>query len=421
MIADYRIKIDWTFVFLILCPIFYVFGEDLRSVQASFFQVSIIILVGLMHVNKYLGLFLVWCGFQAVFMTQSDPFTVTNLFFGLIAYQFIVKCSNVSEFKKYFYVFLGILALNILWCVRQKFNIDPIFSIADYDKQQKFSDVSGFFGLPAFLGNYASPLMPLALITGYWGVPFVLAALFFSKSSFSVISCFGGVLFFLWFRKRLFFWIALLVLGAASLAYVVKYDLPTGEFPRRLKVWKLIEREAFKEPFFGHGAGSFKKNVFVEAMPSHEIYKAENFEMLKRFLVVEAVKKEKKPLATYINTTLNPGNQNEVRKEMQKEGMDYSIWDHAHNEYLQIFYDSGILGILILLFYFKDLYKRFLDYGRKNTAALALMSAVVAILLVSAGHFPSELARLAGPYLCLFAFLELALIHAKKQKEAVWA
>ena len=421
MIADYRIKIDWTFVFLIFCPLFYVYGQDMREVQASFFQCSIILLVGLMHCNRYLGLFLIWCGFQAVFMKNADPYVVTNIFFGLMAYQFIVKCSNVSELKKYFRVFLGVLALNVFWCLLQKFNIDPIFSMRDFDKQQLMSEQSGFFGLPAFLGNYASPLISISLASGYWGVLFVLPALFVSKSSFSVISALFGVLFFLWFRKRLFFWVAFAVFGILSIVYVLKFDLPTGDFNRRLNAWKVISRAAFEAPYFGHGIGSFKNDFFIEFTKNHKTVRARNFEQVKMFLATETIKQANPPLAQYIVSTLRPETVGQVKKEMQKRELDFEVWEKAHNEYLHIFYETGLVGILILFFYLKDLFKRFWEYGRKNTGILALAASAVSILLVSAGHFPFQIARLAGPYLCLLAFLDLALIHAKKQTESTWA
>src|SRR3990167_1698977 len=265
-----------------MTPLFYITNQDLRIVQTSFFQCSVIVLVGLMHVNKYLGFFLIYCAFQSLFVKQGDTSTGTNIVFGLVAYQFIVKCSNVSEFKKYFYALIAVLILNCFWCLRQYYNLDPIFSMVDQNHQKIITEPAGFFSLPAFFGNYAAVLAPISMVTWYWPIVFVVAGLFLSKSSFSVIAGTSGVLFFLWFRKRIYFWVVLLVLGLASGFYIIKYDLPGGQFNRRLNIWKLVEREAFTKQFFGHGIGSYKNSFFVEVTPSHETYRAADQEWIKK-------------------------------------------------------------------------------------------------------------------------------------------
>jgi len=131
LIRDFKFKIDWLLLFLILLPTFYLVNRDLREVQNNFFQISAMVLVGVMHVNRYIGLMLLWAIFQFIFFKEIPikSIYIQNLFFGAIIYQFVVKFTDPTHLKRYFWVFYGVLMLNILWCFLQMAQIDPIFQI----------------------------------------------------------------------------------------------------------------------------------------------------------------------------------------------------------------------------------------------------------------------------------------------------
>lgn len=416
MIKKFNFSLDWTLLFLILLPTWYVSGMDLRESQISFFQVSAIVLVGVMHLNRYVGLFLLWACVQSVFFKQYpvNPDVLHNLFFGAVIYQFIMMFTKSRDYKKYFWVLYGVLILSVLWCFRQMFQADPIFSMAEPQNQIIFSEYSGFFGLPAFLGNYAAAVFPLSFFLGYWLVPFGLIAIVFSKSTFSAVAVLAGTLFFFWFRKRLVFWIVLGVLGTATLGYAVFYDYPTGQFNRRLNVWKITEQIGFRKQFTGYGLGNFQKYHIIEASPTGNIIATWNLDNLKGFLAREAVLNGHPDLVPKIKAE---SDFHKIKAMMRERAFDYEKWSHVHNEFLQVFFEMGLIGVLILGFYIYDIFKRFFRYGVESPRCLVLMSCFVAILICSFGHFPFHLARLAGSYIVIMAFLDLALRGLQKNAE----
>ena len=406
MIKNINFKVDWLFLFLILLPTFYVVGRDVRNMQMNFFQMAVILLVALFHVNKYFGLFIIWTTFQFIFFDVPErSYLIQNIFFAGVMYHFITKYAVVV--KKYFWAFYGLLIFNVLWIPLQVYNIDPVWSQTNPEYLNWFSEYSGFFGLPAFLGNYAAVVLPFSFLLSWWLVPFSLIAIVVSKSTFSLLAAVFSSLFFFWFYKRIVFWGLFIVLGIASFFYIFKYDLPTGQFQRRLSVWSLILKQGVKNQFLGHGIGAYhNKYSFVEVSPSHNNMMVGNNVELLKFLIVEARKNNKSELEAYLlNVPVSQLNIEEVRREVEKTGMSFQVWDKAHNEFIEAFFDYGLIGLFLIIGYLIDLFRRFLKYS-KDKLTLSLASSTVAIIIVSFAHFPFHIARLAGPFICILALFE---------------
>ena len=410
MIREFKLKIDWLFWFILIGPTFYIYGHDLRNTQAEFFRFSAVALLGVMHVNKWIGGLLLYVLAYTLFV-QADANYMTNLFFGAMIYQTIVVFCEKHELRKYAWAFTGLLVLNLLWCIRQRFQADPIFSMMDYEYQTLFTDYPGFFGLPAFLGNFAAAAMPMGLIISPWTFPLFLTAVWISKSTFSMLAAWTGGLFYLWFRKRILFWGALVISTLAIGFYALKVDMPTGEFYRRIVVWKMVERVAYAKQFFGYGPGAYPKFFTVEAEPSHRVIMTTDIEYFKKFLVQEAAAENRPELASKLEETpIEKFKDGEyIRSMFLGSKMDIKHWAHTHNEFLQVFFDLGMFGLVFIFGYTGSMFRRFYRWGRKSENAIALMACFCAILVVSFGHFPFQIARLAGPFIVLMALCDFYL------------
>lgn len=416
MIRKLEFKIDWLFLFLLILPLFYYIGMDTRGPQTEFFQFSIIFLLALMHVNKWFGAFLGWSLFQFLFFKDmpQNSMALNNLFLGAVAYQIIFLFSEKIEVKKYALALYIVLGINLVWCVRQYYQIDPIFQMANQQFQTKFTEYQGFFGLPAFLGNFVAIISPLAFLLTPWLLPFCVAGIIVSKSTFSALAFLCGVLFYLWFHKRLSFWI-LLVVGILSFSfYAIKYDYPTGEFSRRLKVWQMVERISFQKPILGHGIGSYESLLIGEVTPDHDLVITKNPEDLRKFIAGYAAHKGHDNAAIEI---LKENHTADWNKILQARGLDFQLWKQAHNDFLEAFHDGGILGLIFIFGYIVDMFKRFFQWGRKDKIATALIGSLIAIIIVANGHFPFHLTRLAGPCLVVMVLLDITLLRLKTAKE----
>lgn len=405
-------RIDWLLVFLLLLPTFYVAGKDLRHVQMNCFQLSIIAMLALVHVNCWIGAFLGWSLFQMIFFPNipGTSIVIQNIFFGALLYHFIIKyCSGL---KRYYWALIGLLGFNVFWAILQMYHVDPLFMMVDYKNQSVITEWAAFFSLPAFFGNFAAVLAPLCLYVFPPTALLVIPVIIWSKSSFSILALFVGVLFFLWFRKRILFWITLIILGTLSTVYVIKYDAPSGQFGKRLVVWNLIIRESLRTQFFGHGVGSYNNSyVFIEAEPSGNTAMVQTNMDYLAFISSEAARTANVPVLEYMNGIKNTFNRAELIEVCKKNGISIHAWGDPHNEFLRVFFEQGLLGLFIVFGYISMLFKRFFSIKKPTRELVALMACFLSILVVSFAHFPFYVARLGGIFIVLMAFLELKLIE----------
>ena len=68
----------------------------------------------------------------------------------------------------------------------------------------------------------------------------------------------------------------------------------------------------------------------------------------------------------------------------------------------------------MIIGYGVDLFRRFFSLGlQKNGMALGLASSFIAILIISFGHFPFHVARIAGPFIVIMALFESTIFRAE--------
>lgn len=414
MNKEIKFRVDWLLWFLILLPTFYIVGKDIRHAQMNFFQLSVILLVAVMHINRWFGAFLAWCAIQFMFFAGGDrgeAILLQNVFFSALLYHFVVK--YVGKMKKYYWALFGLLCLNVLWAFMQSRQFDPIFSPINPQIQTIFSDVSGFFCLPAFFAIFAAVIAPLCIFLSPFLAIAVIPALIVGKSSFAMAGAASGILFMLWFRKRIIFWVLLVFMLVGGSFYIVKYDAPTGQFSRRLTAWKLILTEGFRRQFFGHGLGAYGRDyTFMECVQTNQVAIIQTGAELLDFSLRQAVQLKNEEIIKYIiSKNGQPFNFDEFYEYSKTKGFGLEPWGQAHNEYLQVFFNGGLVGLFLVIGYIFNLFKRFFSIKSKDYELMALMGAFVAICIVSFAHFPFQVARLAGPVLVVMALLEAKLLR----------
>ena len=418
-------KIDWLMLFIIFLPTFYVWGKDVRQMQMNFFQMSIFVLIALFHVNRYIGLFLGWATFQFIFFQgiPGQSHMIQNIFFAAILYHFIVKYADLESLKKYMWAFYWVMLFSCLWIALQANQIDPLWVNANQSAHVSsfISEYSGFFLLPQLMGNYVAAVTPFAFALNPLLAGFAIIALGCSKSTFAVLAALMASLFFWWFRKRIVFWIILLIFGAAGIFWIFKFDLPDGQFGRRLNVWKTLLSTSFQKQFTGHGIGAYNSGyVFIESEATGKTVMVRDNKGIIEFLIIQADKLKsptrEKVLGVLTKIDSSQGlHLGKLNGFLQGESFGFNVWAEAHNEFLQAFFEFGIFGILMISGYFFDLFKRFFALGlEKNKQALAMASSVIAVIVISFAHFPFHLARIAGPYLVILALFETILIRTEE-------
>lgn len=426
MISRLNMKIDWLALFLIIVPTFWVVNIDLRLAQANMFHIGVFAMIAFLHVNQYIKYFLLYVLAQYLIFPQLPIsfFQIECLFMGALAYHMIVKYVEPERLKFYLWIMLGFLAFNCFWALLQAWNIDPVFSLTNPDKQADgFSAGVGFLGLPAMFGNYAAAMVPIALLLMPVSVGFCLIALWLAKSTFSVIAAVLAGAFFLWFKKRIMFWAVMIFGGITILCYVAFTDMPSGQFNRRFAAWHQILIQAFKTQWIGKGFGSLSTAYcFSEVTPTHIVKMTNNERDFVDFVKQQAVLNSSNDVTRLLSgiditklktDAIRPDVFASISEGMQHFNMDVHCWKEAHNEFIQVLFETGLIGLFLMIAYVWDMFRRFYLFGTKSTFCITMASCFLAIVIVSIGHFPFHVARLAVPFLTIAAFFELGLLRAE--------
>ncbi|MBU2249613.1 MAG: hypothetical protein KKD77_22895 [Gammaproteobacteria bacterium] len=361
----------------------HILGMDERQAQQYIFTLGTVCVFALLLRNIWLTLFM-WLSVLlfAYYKFECGQIYISNLFFGSVIY-YLVKVAFKKEHIPFFInAFLWLIFINLGYMVCQLAKFDFIYkmSMSNCLGEQFYLDASepvGFFGFRAMMAVVMAMAIPI----------------FLSKRTKIGDLCALGMVIPLWLGKCSIAWAAAVIVSifmlknrlsrkafiAATLglvllgtAYIVKVDAPMGMLPTRIHQWKMALTDARVHWVSGWGLDSFRTPTSW------------------------------KPSVYAMNATINP------------DGSKYAaVWDNPHNLYVSLVYEWGILGILLLIGYMRQLV---MSYGaaRKDPETVALAGFLIVFFIVSLAQFPIFLARTAAFIIPAFALFEVA---CKREEE----
>ncbi len=364
-------------LFLFLCPIFYdtqkVFHlTSLRINQEQFFQLGACVLFAVVILeNIYLSAFLMWsvCLYAYYGFPPIGGPIVINIFWGCMIYQVSHKLITSDNIEKVFKAILWLAVANIVWLSLQFLNIDLIFM---RDKAYN-ADLVGLMGLKCFMGMFFAICIPILAYFSWPLATLLFIPIYFSESSVAVVGGAIGLLFVVFYHSKKSFITLLAIFALAGSLYVAN-DTKAGMFDGRFKMWKVVLRDAFKHPVMGWGLDSFR-----------------NMGTFKPFLYLQnATTRETKAISSetlklYTELGVFP-----PMPEFIQQGQVLDAWDNPHNEYIQLFYEFGSVGILIFLLFCLDVAQLFAPTAELTT----LLAVFLVYLIISTGQFPFHVVRL---------------------------
>lgn len=309
--------------------------------------------------TKGLGILLIYLLVSSLLISYgvSARRAILNVFIGIVFYKIIVEYFDFRQIKSFMAWFFWLLVANLIICQLQLLRLDPIF--ARLDEPLGIVEPVGFMRLRASLGLLASVIAPASILLSPWALIVSLPLLYYSKASAAALAFLVGVGAVLWFKipRRLFVLagIGLLIAGSVYLWTIDRPD-KTSSFSR-FEVWGVAASYTLKvSPFFGNGAGSFR-----EFEPHTD----------------------------------------------QKTSDEKLRWIWVHNEFIQAFFEFGLVGLVIIVLFLKNRIKEFLVF-KTDFISQCLFGSFLAVLVISFFHFPWHVGKLAG--LCVFF---LAVFHAR--------
>jgi len=301
--------------------------------------------------NKYIGFFLlyVFCHVLLLGFDVKPRMQMLNLFLVAITIKIVAERVDL-ELKRIGWVLLVFCLVNLVLIYLQSINQDPIFTSVHFDKMPEV-DLVGLMGSRFAVGALGALSMPfIYLISPFLCViPLVLVVI--GKSSTLALSLVLGFLFLLWFDHKRTFWM-LLILSASLFGLYVALDYGTGQFHLRLNTW----REGFRylagtHPWTGNGLGSWADVNFFHVQDNGEP----------------------------------------------------KIWKWAHNEFLQVVFELGIVSAFFIWFFLKDKIQRLVLYTKRDRVIFA---SFFILMIFAFFHFPFHVGRFAGMSAFIFALGE---------------
>lgn len=288
--------------------------------------------------------------------------SILNVFIWFVLYKTIYENFDFEKIKSYAVWFGFLLMINAAFCALQYNGHDFLFQSTSTIKPGLMDTVIGLLRVKVHLGVLAAILLPFVLVYAPIFSILTLLLFYFGVSSAAVFSAVISSisLAFMFLKKQTAFLIAgiIIVLG---IIFVCFYDMPGGQFGERFKIWEgAASFVSHKNPILGIGIGSFKTINFAT---------------------------------------------------MQSNGEPIR-WDWAHNEFIQGFFEMGIIGMAFVFSFLRARQKDFEDCY-KDKILKVLYCSCFSILIISIFHFPFHLSRFSHLIAFFFATFHARLTELK--------
>ena len=330
--------------------------------------------------NKYLSIFTFVCLFSTFFITNLSPRAIILL----IQLDMVCLASyGISKFNKQQRQWIlcsifGIILLQFVWLILQAWDIRIPFKIGNQISNLTFSSIYnqghcelvGFSGAKDQLGSFFALTAPIALSFSPFAILLSLVGVFISKSSFAFMALTISSFVYLFFTKnKIFIPVVVAIALIVSIIFFSKAEkLNKADFQTRFGVW----------------------NYAIKSVVNKNI----NIEMGNRKLQVKC-----NPLFGYgFGNFLTifpfvPQGSNQFNCVNEK-------FTHAHNDYIEGFFELGYIGIASIFILIGNIVYKFIRFVNDKELTL-YFTCILAYLLNATGNFISQIA-ISGMLIILF-------------------
>ena len=327
-----------------------IIGLPIRYAHEHIFMLSMIVLFSLLLRNIWATLFLTWTAFLYIyFRFQIGEVYLRNIFLGGILY-YLVKISFKKEHIDFFIKgVLWVLALNIGYIVIQMLGFDFIYRNVYGVVNDK---PIGFMANTGVMGAFLVMCIPLLMTRGrkqMWLGLSLIPIVLLTRGRVNYLACGVVTLFVLYFAMNRKFWIGLVCVSLLGFGGLMIKKPPSDE---RFQMWKMALTDCVMHPISGWGLDSFR------------------------------------------NTNENKNHLFVISPEEKPDGrVTVSVWDNPHNLYISLFYEFGVVVLLLLIGYWRQLGMWFSN-AVKEPNTIGLAGFILAFFIISLGHFPAHLVRM---------------------------
>lgn len=386
-----------TLVYILINPLIFWVGFDARDVQQVCFQLTSVLLIAygmaspsrVVKVSKLNILVAVMlAAFTLAWLRTTCGWVIAlNCFLGVSVYFTLIRTLKMEDIKFVFNGFLYLVLLSVIVLACQLIGWDPRGVILAGTNTPPPESL--FFQRSAMGMFFANSLPIIATTMSVYITPFIFIPMIWSQSTAAFLGASAGLLFFLWFRKRIMFWIMLgtLILGGIFVGSKPStlHESMIG-MKLRIPMWKSTIQYILQKPI-GYGLDSF-------AIPQDGQIARYNYNYNGKYDCAEYERQGDNLIpandksAKYLHEAVSiPGFNGKIG--------NMTLADHPHNEYLFLGYEVGLHAWIILGFIFYFIWQRF--YKSKRTAiTCASMAVLISFAMESVFQFPFHLSRIGS-------------------------
>ena len=342
---------------------------DIWHGQGHFFQIGVLFIFCwsffkkprcVQIINKPLGIFTFWAGlttsylwFRAFVDTQHYAIKIFLPFFNFLCFLLFYKLSieylNKEKIEKILEWFRYSIILILFYCALQYLNLDEFFKSID-PAVVKEDSLVGTIGNPSHLGGYLAIIQPIYFkknLMNILSLVLLWLIILLVNSASSIIVGLAVILFWLFMQKDKI-WALLGTMGVFGIITII--ILKFSNFfssSSRLMIWKDVFVVFQKKAITGYGLGSFSVMKFNYGVNSN--------------------------------------------------------WRHLHNEYYQIAFELGLIGLILLFWCIFDYFKMFKTI--KTDLTIRLATIFFGFCLLALFTFNSHLWLMATVGMMVYSFL----------------
>lgn len=298
---------------------------------------SLAVILAFSKLPNTVRFFYIWCLVTVFTSTKQHYSTLAFMFVTLFILIYKLMLSMERKDLRYCFEIIAIVcSIQAFWVVAQFVNVDFLMNVG-----RKVHMTFGTVGNP----NLTGAMFLFCLVPMYfykkWSIILPTIGIYHSQASASIYALAGGLLFYLMFsnikpKRLLVLFIIFLIVCGLSIRNPIE-GTGNGRFPMWGRIIELVRED---KTFIGQGLGTFQ------------------FEFHPKY-------RDSRPDREHIR------------------------WRKAHNTYLQVLREQGMIGAFLLCLIPFALFVNFLR-KKKTETRIVWMSGVVIVCLNAMGNFPDR-------------------------------
>jgi len=320
--------------------------------------------------NKTISLLSLYCLFSTIAVAQQSPramLCLIHLYLGLFAIYMISKFDRRQR-KIILNAMIALFVIQSAWIILQKLGLDMIFNDVDFPRRDATVALSGSYNQ---VGLYFAVMCPLIIANApYLGILNGLG-LYLSQTTTAVLATVLGIAVYFFITNKRIFLIFLIIGAILSALYWTKVDQPSMEkFADRVNIAK-------------YSILSVNRG-YVELADKPVINSETNEAYLKWW---HDKHKERQKIQCNPLFGFGLGNFMRIAPLWQAKFLKMEkIYSHAHNDFIEAYFELGQVGFLFVLFIVADFFYKFFKVHKTKILTISFC-AIVTHMLCALGIF----------------------------------